>query len=108
MTESEFLLIAEQTLQQIQSALDRLDEDWDVDRLGNVLTVEFDDGFQIVMNKQTPTRQIWLASRKGGMHFQYQDGRWLEENSQKELFEQLSSLITLKLGHRIELECSCD
>lgn len=104
MTESEFLIISERTLQQIQNALDNLNEDWDIDRVGNVLTIEFDDGFQIVLNKQAPTQQIWLASRKGGMHFQYRDGSWLEEHSGKELKQQLQALIAFKLGHAIELE----
>ncbi len=55
MTETEFIELAESTLQRIQSAVEAAADEVDVDRQGNVLTIEFDDGFQIVINKQRRT-----------------------------------------------------
>ena len=39
MTETKFIELAESTLQRIQSAVEEVDEDLDVDRQGNVLTI---------------------------------------------------------------------
>ena len=63
MTETEFIALAERTLQRLESAVEDVDDDIDLSRQGNVLTIEFDDGFQIVINVQVPTRQIWLQRR---------------------------------------------
>lgn len=54
----------------------------DADRSGNVLTVEFDSGEQIIINLQTPMQQVWLASRPtGGYHFSCgEDGRWVDSS----------------------------
>lgn len=103
MTETEFIELAEATLQRIQSAVEEVDEDLDVDRQGNVLTIEFEDGFQIVINRQTPTKQIWLASLKGGHHYEWCGSDWLETNSKHSLAEDLSILLTKKLGRAVEL-----
>lgn len=103
MTETKFIELAESTLQRIQSAVEEVDEDLDVDRQGNVLTIEFDDGFQIVINLQTPTRQIWLASLKGGHHYEFYSSDWLDTSSKHSITEDLSALLSKKLGRLVEL-----
>ena len=65
MTETAFIALAERTLQRLESAVEDVDDDIDLSRQGNVLTIEFDDGFQIVINVQAPTRKIWLANFNG-------------------------------------------
>jgi CyaY protein len=103
MTETEFIELAESTLQRIQSAVEAVDDDLDVDRQGNVLTIEFDDGFQIVINMQTPTRQLWLASLKGGHHYERSGQEWLDTCSRHSITEDLSALLTQKLGRVVKL-----
>lgn len=103
MTETEFIELAEATLQRIQAAVEEVDDDLDVDRQGNVLTIEFDDGFQIVINLQTPTKQIWLASLKGGHHYEFCGTDWLDTSSRHSLTEDLSALLSKKLGRAVEL-----
>lgn len=103
MTETEFIELAESTLQRIQSSVEEVDEDLDVDRQGNVLTIEFEDGFQIVINRQSPTQQIWLASLKGGHHYEWCGSDWLETSSKHSITEDLSALLTKKLGRAVEL-----
>ncbi len=103
MTETEFIELAESTLQRIQSSVEEVDEDLDVDRQGNVLTIEFEDGFLIVINRQSPTQQIWLASLKGGHHYEWCGSDWLETSSKHSITEDLSALLTKKLGRAVEL-----
>ena len=63
----------------------------DLDRNGNVLSIEFDDGSQIVVNMQEPTRQVWLASRAGGgYHFSWKDGRW-QDSEGRDFWDVLAS-----------------
>ena len=103
MTETEFIELAESTLQRIQSAVEAAADEVDVDRQGNVLTIEFDDGFQIVINKQTPTQQLWLASLKGGHHYERCGDQWVDTCSRRTILQDLSALLTQKLGRNVEL-----
>ena len=53
---------------------DRDDADPDVELRGGILTVILDDGRQFVINKHTPTRQIWVSSPIGGAaHYAWDD-----------------------------------
>ncbi len=103
MTETEFIELAEQTLQSLQAAVESACSDWDVDRQGNVLTLQADDGFQIVINKQTPTRQIWLASLKGGHHYEREGEEWVDTCTRQTLKKALESLLTERTGRPIRL-----
>ncbi len=71
MTESEFNQLVDQTLEAIELALDEVDSDLDYEIGGGVLTVSFDNGSSLVFSRQPPTRQLWLAARAGGFHYEY-------------------------------------
>jgi CyaY protein len=67
MTESEFLDLAQSTLERIELAFDRLFEldvvDVECKRNGNVLEIEFvDNGSKIIVNSQAPLQEMWIAA----------------------------------------------
>lgn len=100
MTETEFIALAERTLQRLESSVEVVDDDIDLSRQGNVLTIEFEDGFQIVINVQVPTRQIWLASFKGGHHYSFNGKTWTEGSGER-IEETLAALLSKKLGRPV-------
>jgi len=88
MTESEFLQAAEETIFAIEDALDECEVDIDFDMMGEVLTLIFENKSQVIINKQTPLKQIWVAAKSGGFHFDYneeQDDWVLNSDSTKTL-----------------------
>ncbi len=87
MNESEFHQIADALLAQIEEMIDDSGADIDYEATGNVLTLEFEDRSQIVINKQEPMREIWLASKSGGYHFSMQNDQWLCSKTGLELIE---------------------
>ena len=93
MNESQFNQLAEQTMLAIEEAVDASGADIDYDNAGDILTLEFDNGSQIIINKQTPLKQIWVAARSGGYHFDYdeQNQVWcLNGDLTRDLITQLS------------------
>ena len=92
MNESEFNQLAEDTMMAIEEAIDASGADIDYDSSGGILTLEFGNGSQIIINKQTPLTQIWVAARSGGFHFDYDadSGQWRLEGNGEELFSCLS------------------
>ncbi len=83
--ETEFLAQANAKLLSLEEALNEASEDLSTTRTGNVLTIELDDGQQIVVNIQTPMHEIWCASHLGGTHFREVNGQWCDTRTQKTL-----------------------
>ena len=98
MSESEFLAAAERTLAAIESAVEACGADVETTRAGNVLTLEVADGSKVVVNSQTPMRQIWIAARNGGFHYEWRDGAWRDTRDGTELFAALSRVISAQGG----------
>ena len=95
MDESAFVKLAEQTLKQLATALDRLDpDDVEVDAGGGYLTLVFRDGARCVINSQRPAREIWLAGDETAWHFSLQpDGRWVATKTGEELRTTLAAMV---------------
>jgi CyaY protein len=64
----------EATFEALEEALDEVDSDIDYEAGGGVLTVTFANGSTMVFSRQPPVRQLWLAARSGGFHFEYDEG----------------------------------
>ncbi|KUI96824.1 iron donor protein CyaY [Vibrio sp. MEBiC08052] len=77
MNDTEFHQLVDQMLEQIEQMIDDSGADIDYETSGNVMTLDFEDRSQIVINRQEPMHEIWLASKSGGFHFQYTAQQWI-------------------------------
>lgn len=104
MTESEYNQRAEEAFRRIEQALDAGDTDIDYENTaGGVLELEFADGGKIVINRQAAAREIWVAAKSGGYHFQWRDGAWHDSRGGGELYAALARLVLAQSGQRLEL-----
>ena len=106
MNESEFQKIAEQTIEDIQDAIDNSGADIDYDEVGGVLTLEFEDGSKIIFSKQAAMKQLWMAAKSGGFHFDYDKNKeqWLcHSENNEELYKMLSRLASQQAGEEVSL-----
>lgn len=103
MDESEFNHKVDEILLSIEEGLEQSDADLDWDLAGGILTIELENGSQVIINRQTPTRQIWVATRGGGFHFDYDvaNDRWLQQ--ELELFSLLNQALTEQSGEPVSL-----
>ncbi|MBN4063269.1 iron donor protein CyaY [Cardiobacterium sp. AH-315-I02] len=106
MNESEFQENAEQTIEDLQDAIDNSGADIDYDEIGGVLTLEFEDGSKIIFSKQGAMNQLWMAAKSGGFHFDYDENnqQWLCDSGDKEeLYKMLSRLATQQAGKEVSI-----
>lgn len=103
MTESEFHRAVDAVLARVESALEDFGE-LDVDLEGGILTVTGPDGSKVIVNRQTPNREIWVAARTGGFHFALRDGEWRDTRSGGELFAALGALFAAQAGRAVVLD----
>ena len=103
MSEKEFLDLAESTLNTIEAAMDRLNDEDVIDveckRSGNVLEIEFiDNGSKIIVNSQAPLQEMWIAARAGGFHYKRVGDEWRNTRDNTEFFTSLSDITTAQGG----------
>jgi CyaY protein len=100
MTETDFHSAVEGVLARIEAALETHDE-LDFSLEGGVLTIECPDGSRLIVNRQTPNREIWVAARSGGFHYAHREGEWRDTRSNEELFASLARLIDAQSGVKV-------
>ena len=104
MEESSFNQRVDETLEAIEQALDDCDADLDWDLVGGILTIVCGNGTQVIVNRQGPSKQIWVAARSGGYHLDYDaaNGRWHQDGL--ELFALLSQALSEQCGEAVQLQ----
>ena len=106
MNTGEFNDKVEAVLSSIEDALDDCDADLDWDLVGGVLTIECENGSQVIINRQEPTRQIWLAARSGGYHFDYHSEGNCWKQEELEFFTLLNQALSEQSGESVALTSS--
>ncbi|HYF57475.1 MAG TPA: iron donor protein CyaY [Burkholderiaceae bacterium] len=107
MSDQAFQQAAEAVLDAIEAAVERaIDEadlDVEIERQGNVITLDFDDGSKVVVNSHSAAREIWVAARSGGFHYRPVDGRWIDGRNGEELWAALSRVVSQQGGAPVVL-----
>ncbi|MDN3700686.1 iron donor protein CyaY [Vibrio artabrorum] len=101
MNETEFHQLVDIQMQNIEEAIDESEADIDYEVTGNVMTLEFENRSQIIINRQEPMREIWLASKSGGFHFKLIDDKWTCSKTGIELFEMVKEECVKHAGEEI-------
>lgn len=101
MDEKSFVTLVESTLKDIEAQIEASGADIELDfESDGILTLEFDDGSKIIINRHLPAREIWVAARSGGFHFRPENGLWQNTRENIELYALLTRVI---LDHSADL-----
>ena len=106
MERAEFVKVATAALERIEEGLVNLEHDTlDVELAGDVLTLEFEDGVQFVLNAHGAATQVWMAANRNAWHFDYIDatGTWVASKTDDELMATVSKHVGEKLGIPVSL-----
>ncbi len=102
MSDSTYQDLAEQLLNAVEAACDRLNDEGHVDldsqRVGAMVSITFANRSQIVINLQKPLREVWLAAKAGGFHFKHDGKQWLDSKGQGEFFDLLTRFASAQAG----------
>ena len=78
MNESDFTQQLDTLMLAIEDAIEEAELDIDYETAAGILTLTCENDSKVILSRQTPLRQLWLAARSGGFHFDYQpnDNEW--------------------------------
>ena len=102
MSDNEFSSRYEQTLLAIEDAVEESGEDIDYESVNDILTLTCPNGSLIIITKQSATRQLWLAAKSGGFHFDMGDGEWISDADGETLSHKLAAICLEQAGASIE------
>ena len=108
MTDPEFMDLAESLLRSVERVCDAINDagsaDIDNQRVGAMVTLVFANRSQIIINLQKPLHEVWMASRSGGYHFCWRDGRWQDTKAQGDFFTLLGHDASAQAGVALPFE----
>jgi len=101
--ESTFHARVDAVLESIERAVEAADADIDSEINGGILTLEFDNGSKIIVNRQTPNRELWVAAKSGGFHFRFDAAGWRDTRGSEALSSLLSRVISEQSGTALSI-----
>jgi CyaY protein len=101
MNESDFHRAVDAVLARIEASVENM-EGLDVDLEAGILTIECAGGSRVIVNRQTPNREIWVAARSGGFHYVHRDDAWRDTRSGVELFAALAQILAVQCGAEVQ------
>lgn len=106
LTEARFHDLVDATQQALEDIFDDSGLDVDLENSAGVLTVKFENGTQLIFSRQEPLRQLWLAARSGGFHFDFneEDNNWQCDSSDELLSEMLARLVLEQAGADLDFD----
>lgn len=103
MNDLEYDQLADNTLLAVEQAVDAADADLDYESNGGLLSISFNDGSKIIINKQPPLQQLWLATKFNGHHFEWQGDKWIDNRSGAEFWQLLNDAAAKQAGTVLNL-----
>lgn len=93
MTDKSYADLCEELFAELEERLDGMEDEVDYESNGDICEVTLADGAKIVVNRQPPVEEIWLAAKSGGYHFRHDGDRWVDTRDGSGFFERLDSCL---------------
>ena len=93
MNETEFNQLINETLQNIETLVEKTYPDIDVDYENEILTLSLKSGERLILTRQAALQQLWLAAKRTGYHFNYSHSQWQCDKTNRSLDEVLNELL---------------
>jgi CyaY protein len=94
MSEAQFHERVDNLFLQVEEILDEAESDIDFVNTSGLLTISCENGSQIILSRQPPLSQVWLACLAGGWHFELQGQTWrLTTDTQQTLAQCLAAAL---------------
>ncbi|MGC8113694.1 iron donor protein CyaY [Metapseudomonas otitidis] len=106
LSEARFHDLVDEVQEAVEDLFDGSDLDVDLENSAGVLTIRFENGSQVILSRQEPLRQLWVAARSGGFHFDYdaESQRWICDASDEPLGELLARVTREQAGEDLEFD----
>ncbi len=103
MNDTEYHDLVDELFISLEEALDECGVDIDYETASGILTLTFVNGTKIILNKQAPLHQLWVATKFNGHHFNYQGDEWIDERTGLEFWAFINDAASKQAGQPVTL-----
>jgi CyaY protein len=103
MNDSQYELLTDELLLSVEESIEDCGEDIDYEGVGGLLTLTFKNSTKIIINKQAPLHEIWVATKFNGHHFTYDENVWTDKRGGDEFWHFLSMAVSKQADADITL-----
>lgn len=103
MNDSQYNLLAEELLLAVEEAIEDCGTDIDFEGASGLLTLTFLNKSKIILNKQAPLHEVWVATKFNGHHFALNNEQWIDKRGSGEFWQFLSTAVSKQAGVDIQL-----
>lgn len=101
MTDQEYHQLIEDLFINLEEQVDECAVDLDYESASGILEIIFPDGSKIILNKQAPLQQLWVATKFNGHHFERHDDKWIDNRSGAEFWQFMNDAASKQAGETI-------
>ncbi|WP_422136611.1 MULTISPECIES: iron donor protein CyaY [unclassified Endozoicomonas] len=105
MNESEYHDLLDDLMVAIEDAIEEAGLDIDYETAAGILTLTCEDNSKVILSRQTPVLQLWLAAKGGGFHFDYDESKeqWIADSNGEAFMQVLNRCLSEQYGEAVEL-----
>ena len=96
MNDSQYSLLTDDLLLAVEEAIENTGVDIDYEGVGGLLTLTFKNSTKIIINKQAPLHEIWVATKFNGHHFHLENEQWIDKRGGEEFWQFLSNAVSIQ------------
>ncbi|CCQ11388.1 Frataxin homolog CyaY, facilitates iron supply for heme A synthesis or Fe-S cluster assembly [Pseudoalteromonas luteoviolacea B = ATCC 29581] len=102
MTDHEYHELVDAMLLSLEEQVEECEVDLDYETNSGLLEIIFPDKSKIVINKQPPLHQLWVATKFNGHHFELHGDKWIDNRSGAEFWQFISDAATRQASETIQ------
>ena len=103
MNDTEYDMLVDAIFMKLEEAHDECEVDIDYEGAGGILTLIFPNQTKIILNKQPPLHQIWVATKFNGHHFNLEGEQWIDERTGAEFWSFMDEAASKQAGQPVTL-----
>ncbi|MDP7592894.1 MAG: iron donor protein CyaY [Litorilituus sp.] len=103
MNDSQYNLLADELLLAVEEAIEDCGVDIDYEGASGLLTLAFKNNTKIILNKQAPLQEVWVATKYNGHHFAFAHAQWIDKRGGDEFWQFLSTAVSKQAETEITL-----
>lgn len=100
--ETNFYILIDNLFLKIEDILNKNENKFDIDYeiQDYVITISFPSKNLVIINKQESLKQVWLATKKNGYHFNYKKNKWICNRSKQDFWKILEKVFSDELNKK--------
>jgi len=103
MNDSQYNFLSEELILAVEEAIEDCGTDIDFEGASGILTLTFLNKTKIIINKQAPLHEVWVATKFNGHHFSFDNEQWNDKRGGGEFWQFLSDAVSKQAETNISL-----